>query len=70
MSHTCFEQVDTQLKEHNARLDLHLQMNFKTGVGTSVLCMPLVKINTKIRRPLPLLVCTYCPVCGKKLGDE
>lgn len=67
MSHNCFEQINEQMAEHNAALDLHLRMNFETGIASHALCMPLRKINSKLRKPLPLLICSYCPACGQKL---
>ena len=64
----CVELLNEQLAEHNAYVDTKLQMNMKTGEGRHIICIPLSKIDSKKRTRLPTLVCTFCPICGKKIA--
>lgn len=63
----CITLLNTQLSEHNAYVDTKLQMNMKTGEGRHIICIPLSKIESKNRTRLPTLVCTFCPICGRKI---
>lgn len=62
----CIPAVNKTLAKSNARLKTSFRINFSTGKSSEILVLPLEKIE-KSRKPLPSLVCTFCPFCGKKL---
>jgi len=67
----CVAMVNAQLKAHNAQIDIGTLINFKTGkCRSSPPMLQLTKIDPKIRKKLPTLFCTFCPVCGVKLPTE
>lgn len=67
----CAANVNEQLKQLNARIpsQMRLDMKRKTLSASPVFQIVLEKIDSSIRKPLPTMFCTYCPVCGKKMED-
>lgn len=64
----CVELANECLEESNACLVLSQLINVKTGkTSTGPPQLMLEKIDTKKRKRLPTLFCTYCPICGTKL---
>lgn len=65
----CVEKANEALKEQNTFIESKLMMNFETG-DTS-LSPPMIvvgKLDSKKKEPLPVLFCSYCPFCGKKIN--
>ena len=64
----CREQVNKQLSEKfGAGLTCKTVVNFKTGKMRP--SPPLLMVDNddpKSRKPLPTIMCAYCPFCGKK----
>lgn len=69
--HKCFREVNRQLEEHGAELGLEQGINFRTGKLTR-LELPIVvrKRDSKSRKRLPLVLSTFCPICGERLKPE
>jgi hypothetical protein len=66
----CIEQVNKQLEQSNARISQGLQINFKTGAsGLSSPFVVVEKVDGKIRKRLPSVVCSFCPFCGSKYPE-
>ena len=66
MACKCIEKTNEALKEHNAELDTSFKFNFKTGKAPIVLPVALRK-RSPSRKPLPTLMATFCPFCGKRV---
>lgn len=66
----CIDQVQEQLAESNAALDLPLRINFKTGKQAPSLPLLVVhKLDDKKRQRLPSVICAHCPFCGIKYPE-
>lgn len=66
----CIDQVNAQLRGSNAKLSQGLQIDFKTG--KSSMSPPMLvaeKIDSKIKKRLPSLLCSFCPFCGSKYPE-
>lgn len=66
----CLDQVNSQLKDSNAMISQGFQINFKTG--RSSMSPPMLateKIDSKIRKRLPSVICSFCPFCGAKYPE-
>lgn len=66
----CLEQVNKKLKDSNCKVAQGLQVNFKTGAAS--MSPPFIvteKIDRKIRKRMPSVICSFCPFCGKKYED-
>lgn len=65
----CADLVNEELKKANARIPTKMFLDMENRMATSrpVFQLVLEKIDGKIKKPLPTVHCTYCPVCGKKL---
>ncbi len=61
----CIAKANKALAEVNARLKTSLSVNIKTGGMRQSLTLPVEKVNKKGARP-PVIVPTYCPLCGEK----
>lgn len=64
----CLASANEQLAEQGMKLETALQINFKTGESSVAGPFMLVRWKDKPKRGkrLPLMVCNYCPMCGKK----
>lgn len=68
----CLDQVQDKLVALSkpyapSRIVTHLLISLKTGVGRmSPPALHLEKIESKARGRLPVVMCTFCPFCGKK----
>ncbi len=62
----CIDILNNTLEKHNAVVDARESINMKTGVMSRVLLIPIRKINSKIRKPMPALFNIFCPICGEK----
>lgn len=64
----CAEEVDAQLKPVGFKLTRHMTINFATGQGSR--SGPVLQTEkcdkTKRGRRAPVLLCAYCPFCGRK----
>lgn len=65
-AHTCFEQFDQKLAEHNGRLAMGLQVTKGLGLKARLL-IATEKIDKAKRKPVPSVIASYCPFCGAKL---
>lgn len=67
----CLKEANESLKQHGIRLKEEQFINFKTGKCFT--CGPLLmteKIDSKDRKAkLRTIICSYCPMCGKKKTD-
>ena len=61
----CNKQMTEALKEHNANLDIPMNLQ---GKGTKVV-IATRKRDSSRRVKLPFLFATYCPFCGVKYDD-
>lgn len=69
--HKCIEEVNKALEERNAALCSRTKINFKTGkISTIGPILQVEKLDPKIRKPLPTLLCNFCPFCGKSLAEK
>ena len=66
-THKCYTLTNDSLKSCNAQLALGMQFDMKTGEAEMVLGIPLKKLDSKNRKRLPFLQCTFCPICGERL---
>ena len=62
----CIEKTNKALAAHNMRLDVREAINFKTNRISRVLTIPTCKINSRIRKPMHVLIVSFCPMCGEK----
>ncbi len=66
----CVDQVNEQLAASNVKIGQGLQINFKTGQSSmSPPQIVLEKINAKVRKRMPTVLCSFCPFCGKKFPE-
>lgn len=63
----CIEQLNEQLRPMNAAIDVLMMFDFKERSGSLVMQIPLRKIDSTKRKPLPSIAVTFCPVCGKRV---
>jgi hypothetical protein len=59
--------MNEALAEHNAGLDIPLELDLKSGQHLPPRTqVPLYKLDKdrRPRRPLPVLMAAYCPFCG------
>lgn len=67
----CVKQLNQALRESGFELETAFAMNFSTGKGS--VDGPFLSVRWKgkpIRgKRLPMLVCNFCPVCGKKKAN-
>ncbi len=61
----CIAIANEKLAKQNLALKTHLQFSFSTGSSRLVMGLPIEKIDTKNRNPLPVFPMAYCPICGK-----
>ncbi len=66
----CVKLCNDQLRKDNAALDTRFAFDAKAKTIRSVLFIPTVRLDPKIRKPLPTLAITYCPICGEKQIDD
>ena len=70
----CIKLTNEALKPDNVRLATRSGMLFdhanKSLTFAEDIPIPVERINNKKRTPLPVIVCTYCPICGKRLNRE
>jgi hypothetical protein len=60
----CINRIDEQLKPMNARLGVGFAL-----VGNKMetaLQVVTVKLDTKVRKPVPTMYASFCPFCGEK----
>lgn len=61
----CIEQLNEALAPHNARLDVPLEVNFRTGEQLDPrIRLSIFKLDPKGRKRLPYLTARFCPLCG------
>jgi hypothetical protein len=60
------EQVNAELAQYNTRIDQSISINFTTAKVEELPLLSTSKLNPKMRKPAKSVVCTYCPICGKK----
>lgn len=62
----CLNQVNEQLADSGVRLQTCLEMDF--GKGEASIRGPLLAVEWigKKRRKLPTVMCSFCPICGRK----
>jgi len=67
--HECFDQVNSQLAEHNTELDFRSTFNMSTGIldFRGSLVVGTSKIDSKARGAAKTVVASHCPFCGIKL---
>jgi hypothetical protein len=66
----CAEMVNDNLRPMNAALKRGVCFNFSTKqASVSPPEIALRRIDGKNRKPLPPIVATYCPFCGKKYPE-
>lgn len=65
----CFKDVNGQLEKSDVVLD----SAFQIGNGKADIAGPLIAVKWKTKKRtskrLPIIVCAYCPFCGKKKPD-
>lgn len=65
----CFDLAQVEMEKIGIEYETALQINFSTGKGS--MAGPFLSIRWKDKPPrgkrLPLMVCAYCPFCGKKV---
>lgn len=69
----CIKQVNEQLKEQgiNAVVATEMSFNFTKMKGSVELFLPMrYREKKKKGDKLPSIVCTFCPICGKKIPRE
>ena len=64
--HSCFKQFDEKLAEHNGRLAMGVQVTKDLGLKARLL-IATEKIDKAKRKPIPVVMASYCPFCGEKL---
>lgn len=72
--HACFDAIDAQLKEHNARLAFALVYGLDEG-PTQLKARLMVSTekldkSKRQRRSIPAVVAIHCPFCGTKLTED
>lgn len=64
----CFKLTNEALAEQGVTLASAFQFNFNTGKAT--ISGPFLSVKwiggAKRGKSLPMISCTYCPICGKK----
>lgn len=64
--HTCIQEINERLREHNTRLAVAIDLS---GKGRELVQLATEKIDTKVRKRPPLMFASYCPFCGVELLD-
>jgi hypothetical protein len=63
----CIDKLNAALKERNAKVSCEMLFDFNAGtIRASGASIRLEKLDSKKRSTLPVFLCRYCPVCGKK----
>lgn len=62
----CISKCNEALADRGLEVDSSMVMNFATGKATLAFRIPLRRKEAKSRVKIPTMLCTYCPVCGKK----
>ncbi len=64
----CFDKMNEKLADHNAALDLKPPYGMPTGEDRGFsMAVPLFKVDPSKRKPLPTVIMSHCPFCGKHL---
>lgn len=64
----CIQSVNEQLKDSGYELETRMAMNFDTGSIKTIGPVLAVQKRDGVKRAKqkPTVLCSYCPVCGKK----
>lgn len=66
----CMTEVNAALAQQNGRLAVALGISTESG---SIVCrysMATEKIDKAKRKPVPLVLVSFCPLCGEKLHAD
>lgn len=66
----CIELANEALAKRNAWIVTKTVMNIQTGAERETICVPLEKINKRVRAPIPWIACKFCPFCGERWSLE
>jgi len=66
---SCIATANKFLRDHNGRVKEHMGFTGKMKL-TSMLAVQTEKIDPKKRKGPPLLVASFCPMCGEKFPER
>ena len=65
----CVAAIDKYLKPNNGRVDQIMQL-VELKRTRNRIAIVTEKLNAKKRKPVPLVLASFCPWCGEKLKDD
>ena len=63
----CLAVAQEKLAKYNTAIDTKLLTHRTTWKSRVAMYMPTHKVDAKNRKPMAVVLCEYCPFCGKKL---
>lgn len=70
MTCNCIAEINVKLAPHNGRVARAIRITADLGRMFSSTVIGTEKLDKSKRKPIPTLMATYCPFCGKRENEE
>lgn len=70
MTCNCITEMNAKLAPHNGRVAQAIRITADLGRMFSSTVIGTEKLDKSKRKPIPTLMATFCPFCGKRENEE